>query len=95
MLDITQGIIELEDVTEVHVVCLNNEVKELLWILSKKYQSKAPIFKIVELKEGNNFISEYKPSNDSIDLTFSEPLEYIYQPHVGFLKAGLSDFTAT
>ena len=34
MLDIKQGISELKHVKEIHVVAVNNEVKELLWVLS-------------------------------------------------------------
>ena len=90
MLDITQGIIELEKVKEIHVVCLNNEVKELLWVLSKAYQGE-PEVTIAELKERVKFISKHKLIKDSVEIPFSEPLAYIYQPHVGFLKAGLSD----
>lgn len=94
MLDITQGLIELENVKEIHVVCLNNEVKELLWVLSNEYNNEKPTIKIVELKEGTAFISEHQHGVDSVSLTFSNPLDYIYQPHVGFLKTGFADVMA-
>jgi hypothetical protein len=40
LLDITAGIKELSNLAEVHIVSVNNEVKELLWLLKKDYSEK-------------------------------------------------------
>ena len=37
MLDITQGIKELKMVSQIHIIAVNNDVKEVLWILKKGY----------------------------------------------------------
>ena len=35
LLDLQAGISELQSVTEIHIIAVNNEVKELLWLLKK------------------------------------------------------------
>ena len=43
LLDIKQGVEELNFVKEIHVVAINNEVKELLFVLKQDYQDKVTI----------------------------------------------------
>jgi hypothetical protein len=38
MLDISAGLRELKDIVEIHIVAVNNEVKELLWLLKKDHK---------------------------------------------------------
>ncbi len=53
-MDITQGPRQLSNVKEVHVVAVNNEVKELLWIMIKGYKEDTTIrtVNILDLKNG-------------------------------------------
>jgi hypothetical protein len=37
LLDISAGILELQNVKTIHIVALENDVKELLWELHKDY----------------------------------------------------------
>ena len=37
ILDISAGLQELKNVKQIHIVALDNEVKELLWIIEKGY----------------------------------------------------------
>ncbi len=87
ILDISSAISELKYVKEVHVVAIENEVKELLFILEKGYSSSITI-KTVNIKKSSidTFDANY---NSVADVTYSEPLSYLYEPNAAILKAGL------
>ncbi len=86
LLDITATIKELKFVKEIHVVAINNEVKELLFILQKNYNNEIKI-KTVNIKKDNieTFNSLF---NSPSDVTFSLPKTYLYEPNSAILKAG-------
>ncbi len=89
MLDITSAINELNHVKEVHVVAIENEVKELLFVLEKSYASKISI-KTINITSGVNqhFDAIYKELTSA---EFSLPKTYLYEPNAAILKAGLFD----
>lgn len=88
LLDFSIGINEFQFVKEIHVVALQNDVKELLWILEKGYQNKITI-KTINLtkttQETYNF--DFRGEKEAIS-EFSEPLSYIYEPNSAILKSG-------
>ncbi|MDY7396613.1 rRNA adenine N-6-methyltransferase family protein [Aureibaculum sp. 2210JD6-5] len=88
MLDITSAISELNFVKEIHVVAIQNEVKELLFILEKGFKSNIKI-KTVNIKKETieSFDSSWLKNN--IPAQLSEPLTYLYEPNSAILKAGL------
>src|SRR5690606_17465021 len=53
LLDITIGLNELEYVKTIHIVAVNNEVKELLWILEHGFSGNIKI-KTINLKNNGN-----------------------------------------
>lgn len=86
ILDIQAGINQLKNVKEVHIVALENEVKELLWKLEKNYAGAVTIFSVNIEKENietveTTFSKEYSA-------TFSLPKTYLYEPNVSLLKSG-------
>ncbi len=87
MLDITSAINELKFVKDVHVISVQNEVKELLFVLEKSYKGSISI-KTVNLTKHTeeHFEAEHK---NTVKATFSEPLTYLYEPNTAMLKAGL------
>ncbi len=87
MLDITSAINDLKFVKEIHVIAVQNEVKELLFILEKAYDKDISI-KTINITKGTEqtFESEFKKEAKA---TFSEPLAYLYEPNSAILKAGL------
>ncbi|MEZ4803146.1 MAG: class I SAM-dependent methyltransferase [Gelidibacter sp.] len=88
LLDITAGISELSNVKTIHVVAINNEVKELLWILEKDYQSKIMI-KTINIKPETNETLEFYLDDETVETTnYSLPLTYLYEPNAAILKAG-------
>ncbi len=87
MLDISQAINQLENVTATYIITTDNEVKELLFVLEKNI-IKPKFTKVVHF---------YKQKIDEFTFTFenetalnsaiSKPLKYIYEPHAGLMKA--------
>jgi len=86
MLDIQIGLKELSGVFEVHVIAVNNEVKELLWLCRNK---KNDIIKLksVNLKETTNEVFNFE-LNSETKTYYSLPQKYIYEPNAAILKAG-------
>jgi hypothetical protein len=82
MLDITAGLNQLPNVIEIHVVAVKNEVKELLWILSK--QQKERTLTAINL-ESNQPIFSY--SGKSTNQDFATALgEFLYEPNAAVMK---------
>ena len=87
MLDITSAINELKFVKDVHVIAVQNEVKELLFVLEKSYNDKVTL-KTVNLTKNTEEYFEATYRNDT-KADFSKPLTYLYEPNSAILKAGL------
>ncbi|MGH2665636.1 THUMP-like domain-containing protein [Flavobacterium sp.] len=90
ILDITAGLTELRNVKKIHIVALNNEVKELLWEIKKDYVGAISIKTInfgKTKKEKFEFDLNSKPKNPS----YSLPKKYIYEPNSAILKSGAFD----
>ncbi|XLS30735.1 THUMP-like domain-containing protein [Flavobacteriaceae bacterium M23B6Z8] len=88
LLDIQQGINELQHVKEVHVVAVKNEVKELIWILEKDYKGSIKIFSVNIEKEKTDFFSFFYQEEKETKVFFSNPLNYLYEPYAAVLKSG-------
>jgi len=65
ILDITAGLSELRNVKSIHIVALENEVKELLWMLSKNYNDEVTVKTVNIIKE----------SIDSFDFVLNKKLK--------------------
>ncbi len=92
MLDIQQAIQQLGTVQKVIVLAVQNEVKELLLILTKAGVTvgQAPTFECVDLrKDGTVWNYQSSGDKDLSNLTYSLPQTYIYEPNAAILKAGL------
>ena len=87
LLDITSSINELHSVEEIHVVAVKNDVKELLFLLRKGYESKINI-KTINIRPDHNQVFN-STVNSSLQPTFSNPKSYLYEPNSSILKAGL------
>ena len=88
LLDLSVGIRELKHVKTIHVVAVNNEVKELLWVLEDGF-SDAISIETVNIKKGtNDFFKFNLEAEKQTEPNFSLPLTYLYQPNAAILKAG-------
>ena len=89
ILDITAGINELNHIKSIHIIAIDNEVKELLWILEKDYSSKIEITSVNIQKEktdSNSFVF-----GQNTPTTFDLPNMFLYEPNAPLLKSGCSD----
>jgi len=88
MLDIFSGISQLRHIKEVHVLSINNECKELLYLLDKEYTSEA-VIKCINIANKHSQAFEFLRSNESNHkVNYSVPLKFLYEPNASILKAG-------
>ncbi len=86
MLDLSVGLEELQKVSEIHIVAVNNEVKELLWFL-KKETSGLPFVKTVNFNK--NIKEEFSFKwNEFSTPSYSLPKQYLYEPNAAIMKSG-------
>ena len=86
ILDISSTINELKFVKEIHVVAVNNEVKELLFLLEKDFEGKIKI-KTINIGKTENQKLEFIYQKEEFS-EYSEPLNYLYEPNSAILKSG-------
>lgn len=88
LLDITAGINELKYIKEIHVVAINNDVKEVLYILQRDYTGSIAI-KTINKTSQQDQVFDFKLESEKEALSqFSEPLTYLYEPNAAVLKSG-------
>jgi hypothetical protein len=93
ILDITSGLAELEQVKTIHIIAVNNEVKELVWEIKKDYTDAITIKTInfnKEKEEVFDFVWNEKMESNS----YSLPKKYIYEANSAILKSGAFELIA-
>ena len=93
ILDISAGLIELSNIKTIHIVALENEVKELLWEIKKGHSGS------IEIKTGNIL----KDKTEKLDFDLSQeyyanlglPKKYIYEPNSAIMKSGAFDVVSS
>lgn len=88
LLDLTIGIGELKYVKAIHVVAVNNEVKELLWILENKFNGGIQIETVNLKKEKNDHFKFSLENEKNTQSNYNLPLTYLYEPNSAILKSG-------
>lgn len=89
MLEIKEAIKQLQWVTEVHVVAVKGECKEILFVLHKQNDSSVKIKAVDIIGAKENLIeSTYEVETDT-QISYSEPMQYLYEPNAAIMKAGL------
>ncbi|WP_439130974.1 class I SAM-dependent methyltransferase [Polaribacter sp.] len=86
ILDISNTINDLKNVKEIHIVALNNEVKELLFLLEKEYNEEVKI-KTINFQKQTTQKFEFN-LKEKVESNYSIPLTYLYEPNVAILKSG-------
>jgi len=87
LLDISAGLSELKNVKTIHIVALENEVKELLWELHSNYNSKVTIKTVNLLKEKTETFDFILNENDKTP-NYGLPQKYLYEPNSAIMKSG-------
>lgn len=88
LLDLSLGLKELKHVSQIHVIAVNNEVKELLWLINKNKSSSVKTvtvnIKSSQTEQFEFFLDEESKAN----VAYSAPLTYLYEPNAAILKSG-------
>lgn len=88
MLDISQSVLALKGIYEVHVLSIDNECKELLFIGESEYKGRAKI-KCVNLQNSIMELFEfYLEDEQELSLEYAELKTYLYEPNASIMKAG-------
>ncbi|RYC51464.1 SAM-dependent methyltransferase [Flagellimonas olearia] len=88
ILDLTQGLEELNFVKEVHVVAINNEVKELLYLLEKDYTGDV-VIKTINFTHGREVVFDFVLNEEKVSSTkLGSPQKFLYEPNAAILKSG-------
>lgn len=88
MLDLSVGLDQLKYVREIHIVSIENEVKEILWLLKTEFSCE-PFVKTIDFNKENieSFQFWYKEKVNARPL-YSKPLNYLYEPNAAIMKSG-------
>lgn len=86
LLDLQAGIEELKNVKKIHIVAVQNEVKELLWEIEKNYESSIKLISVNIEKEKQTIVETIHQGEYETD--YSLPQKYIYEPNSALLKSG-------
>jgi 16S rRNA G966 N2-methylase RsmD len=88
LLDLDRAIKELQGVKKIYIVCVKNEVKELLFLKTSQ-SSEDPTIEVIELSQADSLLFKGKKSIESASICdFCPVSNYLYEPHAGVLKAG-------
>ena len=88
LLDITAGLKELKNVSEIHIVAVKNEVKELLWRIEQTACQDPKIYTANLKKERVDHTSFSYEELYTSQATYDYPKVYLYEPNAALLKSG-------
>lgn len=95
LLDISAGLKELKNVTEIHVLSVKNECKELIWIVDKEPKSPLKIVSVT-LNEKEKSFSFFKGEEHiEADILENDLGQYLYEPDTALLKSGAFNLIAS
>jgi len=93
MLDWHKAASELQHISAIHIVSVQNECKELLLVLADGAMSEAPVVCINLLADGTLQRFEYNPATNaqSTNINAKVNTTYLYEPNASIMKAGCFD----
>ncbi len=86
-MDISKAVDQLRNVVEVHVLAINNEVKELLFLIDLN-ESVALTLKAVNLTPDGMDVVSGQPDSKT-EISYGPVRAYLYEPNAAIRKAGL------
>ncbi len=95
LLDIKATLSDLKYVKDIHIIAINNEVKELLWILKQNYEGQVNVQTINIQKERQQVFNYRLHEESHLEANYGEPSNYLYEPNVAILKAGAFNTVST
>ncbi len=95
LLDIKATLNDLKQIKELHVIALDNKVKELLWVLERDCKTEF-IIKTINLTKQSKQEFEFSFENESNEIAeYTGPIAYLYEPNAAILKAGAFNSVST
>ncbi|MEO8533315.1 MAG: class I SAM-dependent methyltransferase [Flavobacterium sp.] len=94
LLDISAGLSELKYVKNIHIIALENEVKELLFEIHNQYSGEITIKTANILKEETETFEFILDDNSNFP-TYHLPQKYLYEPNSAIMKSGGFDEVST
>ncbi len=86
ILDITAGLSELKNVKTIHIVAVDNEVKELLWEIEKDFQNDVTI-KTINFSKDEKQTFQFNINSENY-ASLGLPKKYLYEPNSAIMKSG-------
>jgi hypothetical protein len=87
LLDLTAGLTALSNVKKIHIIAVNNEVKELLWEIEKNYWGQITI-KTINFNKDTDQIFAFILNQEIQNKEYALPKTYLYEPNAAILKSG-------
>jgi hypothetical protein len=87
LLDISAGLSELKFVKNIHIIALENEVKELLFEIHNHYLGEINI-KTANILKGKTETFEFVLGNESELPSYHLPQKFLYEPNSAIMKSG-------
>ncbi|MCV9933233.1 class I SAM-dependent methyltransferase [Flavobacterium sp. LS1R47] len=87
LLDISAGLSELKNVKNIHIIALENEVKELLWEIHKDYSGKTTL-KTANILKDRTETFEFVLNEEPEFVSYNFPHKYLYEPNSAIMKSG-------
>ncbi|MGA0558001.1 THUMP-like domain-containing protein [Larkinella sp. VNQ87] len=89
LIDIESVLRQLPDVAAVHVVSVDNECKEVLFVLRAEPSEDVEIVTVNLRSAGQDDQFIFRRNDErTVPVHFSDPLRYLYEPNASILKAG-------
>lgn len=88
LLDITAGLAELKNVSEIHIVSVKNECKELLWVIDQNFTADPQVICATLNDEQKIFAFQLDELHKPMAVASYQPSAYLYEPDVALLKSG-------
>lgn len=86
LLDISAGLEELDHVSEIHIIAVKNDVKELLWILGESTDSISVKTVNFTSTQAQEFAADL---DQTAEVTLGKPESILYEPNAAIMKSGL------
>jgi THUMP domain-like len=90
MLDIDLAVNSLQNVSKVWVVAVDNEVKELLFLIEKNHTQEPELLAVnLSSKQKEMPIFSFKKSEETVcEIEYHLPKKYLYEPNAALMKIG-------
>jgi len=87
ILDISAGLLEMKNVKNIHIVAVDNEVKELIWEIQKNYLGEITI-KSINFNKEKTDIFDFTLDEIQVPSNFGLPQKYLFEPNAAIMKSG-------